>query len=139
MKDVHFLALKEITSKFGDLQRVDEENTNFQLGWTLTAETETITFNFTLEAIRIFNINPINTVTKLKSIDLLKQCAKKSGLRDLVFYEIDPDCKVGGEFASTSEDVSDGLILIGQHFNVSKKEVPDELGGCLMRIGSRKR
>lgn len=137
MKEVHFAVLDEIKSQFGPCERVNDPDSGFQMGWQIDAEEEGIAFNFTEDAIRIFNIQKKNTQSKYKSLELLRQCAKKGGLHELVFYRFHDNNPVGETMRANASQ--DGLDEIDEHYKTVEKHEVDIFGGCLMRVGSRRR
>ncbi|MEC8011284.1 MAG: hypothetical protein VX185_11020 [Pseudomonadota bacterium] len=140
MKDVHFAALEEVNSQFGECERVDDPESGFQIGWRINAEEERVSFNFTEDAIRIFNIQKKNSQSKYKSLELLRQCAKKGGLHELVFYQFQSGNPVGDAvLAKKGGDIKDGLDEIEEHYKIVPKHETDLTGGSLMRVGSRRR
>ena len=139
MKDVHFAALEEVNSQFGECERVDDPDSGFQVGWRIDAEEERVSFNFTEDAIRIFNIQKKNSQSKYKSLELLRQCAKKSGLHELVFYRFEDTNHIGETILQKGGDPKDGLNEIEEHYKIVPKHETDLMGGSLMRVGSRRR
>lgn len=138
MKEVHFSALKEIESKFGVLERVDDEATHFQIGWKVNLGEEKATFNFTQDGVRIFKLEKSSEKSKYKGLENLRQCAKKAGLEHLVYYAIDEDDDTGAEALDLVGAIADGLDDIAEYYKTHATTL-DEMGGSVRRIGSRRR
>ena len=138
MKDVHHRALAEIEGRFGKLEHVNEEGTPLQLGWLVNLGEEKASFNFTTDAVRIFNIVKLSEKSKLKGLEQLRQCAKKAGLEHLVYYAFDETDERGVISLRVTGQSDDGLDHIETHFKTHDLEL-DEMGGGLRRIGSFRR
>lgn len=138
MKEVHHKTLVEIETKFGELERVNEEGTNLQLGWRVNLGEEIVSFNFTPDSIRIFDIQKQSEKSKLKGLEQLRFCAKKAGLEHLVYYAFSDSDARGLFVTNTIGKAKDGLSDIKLHYKTHDLEL-DEMGGRLCRIGSFRR
>ena len=139
MKEVHHRALAEIESEFGALGRVDEEKTTLQLGWSVNLGEEEISFNFTRDGVRIFEIKKLSQKSRYKGLEKLRTVIKKAGLEQLVFYQFDTKNLIGEQMVKQQGPVADGLDKIPDYFKVHALSKLDESGGCLHRIGSFRR
>lgn len=140
MKEIHRQALKEIESRYGSLEHALEEDSGLQLGWIVNLGEEKVTFNFTTDAIRVFRIEPLVKQSKFKGLEELRQCAKRAGLEQLVYYGISQQGEYPDALALIADKVqTDGLDDIDQFYKTHMIEQTDALGGSLRRIGSRRR
>ena len=138
MKEKHHQALSAIEERFGELEAVEDPDSGWQVGWKATMPEERVSFNFTADAIRLFHIEKQTEKSKYKGLELLRQCAKKSGLEKLVYYDHDPETDIGMFVIENAPADGDGLEQIKDYYKVGDLE-KDGQGGGYVRVGSRLR